>query len=266
MKLDFREKINNELSELIISEELKNKIYHGSYSNTNAKYKYREHKIAVIIFIIFGFITTTAFIGHKIYNYYLINQQVLPPLNDMKVVNMIPLDEATDEDGFIEKDYRDYKEIKNKLGIQLLDSKLSEGNSYMVCHISTDNRDYAVITVDNYILGDTSKYEYNDIENRYFYEKGQQYNSPISLEVSMILSEEQLEHGWDTEYLGYYQFLENYVSPKGYKVNILEDTIEKDSTDYISEKTAIFVVEGIEYIIKGRTSLDNIKIIVDSME
>lgn len=84
--------------------------------------------------------------------------------------------------------------------------------------------------------------------------------------MGMALSQEQLEHGWDTEYLGYYQFAESYTSAQGFKVNILKDTVEEPPEDYVSEKSAVFVADGIEYIVKGRTSLENIKGIVDSME
>lgn len=34
----------------------------------------------------------------------------------------------------------------------------------------------------------------------------------------------------------------------------------------VSEKIAVFVADGIHYTLKGRTSLENIKTIVDSME
>ena len=80
------------------------------------------------------------------------------------------------------------------------------------------------------------------------------------------ISQEQLEHGWDVEYLGYYEFAESYVSAKGYKVNVLEDTAEEPSEDYVSEKSAVFVADGVQYTIKGRTSMENIKRIVDSLE
>lgn len=167
----------------------------------------------------------------------------------MKVINMTPLDAESGNDGWIEKDYDNYKEVKNELGISLLDTNLAVDNPYMQSHITTDNKDDATVTVENYILGDTSE-----------------YLSPISLTVSIVLSQKQLEHGWDMEYLGYYQFVESYTSAQGYRVNILEDTVEEPSENYVSEKSAVFVVDGIEYTLKGRTSLKNIKEIVDSME
>ncbi len=75
-----------------------------------------------------------------------------------------------------------------------------------------------------------------------------------------------MEYGWDIDYLGMYQFKENYISLQGYKVNLLEDTIKNKTENYISEKCAIFVADGIRYTLKGRTSFENMKYIVDTME
>lgn len=266
MRMDLKREIDNELSEMTVSNELKNKIYTGSYDNSKNHVFYGITRTAAALLVLICLTATTAFAGYNIYNRLLVNQEVLPELDAMKVVNMTPLNVTADNDGWIEKDYDSYKELKNKLGIHLLDSTEAVDNPYMQCHISTDNKDDAVITVDNYILGDTSNYEYSTEDNCYFYEKGSEYFTPVSLTVSMILSQEQLEHGWDVEYLGYYEFAESYVSAKGYKVNVLEDTAEEPSKDYVSEKSAVFVADGVQYTIKGRTSMENIKRIVDSLE
>lgn len=266
MRMDLKLKIDNELSGMTVSNELKNKIYTGSYSNPRNHNLYRIMRTAAALLVIGCLTTATAFAGYRIYNKLSVNHEILPELDAMKVVNMTPLNVAADNDGWIESDYDSYKELKNKLGVHLLDSTEAVDNPYMQCHISTDNEDSADITVDNYILGDTSNYEYSAEDSCYFYEKGSEYFTPISLTVSMILSQEQLEYGWDMEYLGYYEFAESYVSSKGYKVNVLEDTIENPTEDYVSEKSAIFVADGVQYTIKGRTSLENIKRIVDSME
>lgn len=265
-KMDLKQEIDYELSGMKVSDALKSKIYTGSYDNAKSYGFYRISRTAAALLVIFCLTATTAFAGYNIYNRLSVNHEVLPELDAMKVVNMTPLNVEADNDGWIEKDYGSYKELKDKLGIPLLDSTEAVDNPYMQCHISTDNKDDAVITVDNYILGDTSNYEYSTEDKCYFYEKGSEYFTPVSLTVSMILSQEQLEHGWDVEYLGYYEFAENYVSANGYKVNILEDTVEEPSGDYVSEKLAVFVADGVQYTVKGRTSLENIKRIVDSMK
>ena len=124
----------------------------------------------------------------------------------------------------IQKDYKNYRKIQEELGIHLLDTELSANNPYMQGHIMTDGSDFAMITVENYILGDTGRYQFLEEENRYAYESGNVFLSPISLTVRLILSEEQLNRGWDWEYLGMYRFAESYTSGQGYRVNLVERT------------------------------------------
>lgn len=264
--MKLKKKINNELSEMTVSREIRNNIYEG-VMNRPGKYRpYRMIRTMAASLAVICVTTTTAFAGYNLYHRLSVNQEALPELDRMKAVDIAPVEAASDEDGWIEKDYTSYKELKDTLGINLLDTEMAVAQPYMQCHITTDNKDNAMITVDNYILGDTDNYKYSEEEKCYFYEQGKEYRSPISLSVSLILSQEQLEHGWDTEYMGYYRFVENYTSAQGYKVNVLEDTVEEQPEDYVSEKAAVFVADGIEYTVKGRTSLENIKMIVDSME
>lgn len=50
------------------------------------------------------------------------------------------------------------------------------------------------------------------------------------------------------------------------EVNLIESTTEDDSSAYsaTSEKCAVFVVDGIQYTLKGRVSMDTMKEIIDS--
>ena len=97
---------------------------------------------------------------------------------------------VSDEYGMIQKDYKNYRKIQEELGIHLLDTELSANNPYMQGHIMTDGSDFAMITVENYILGDTGRYQFLEEENRYAYESGNVFLSFISLTVRLILSEE----------------------------------------------------------------------------
>ena len=266
MKMDLKQEIDYELSGMTVSRELKNKIYKEA-DGRSGKYKLqRIIRTAAAVLAVIGLTATTAYAGYNLYHRLLVNQEALPELDKMEVVDMTPLNAAKNENGWIEKDYGSYKEIKDMLGVHLLDTRLAAAHPYMQCHIATDNKDNAMITVENYILGDTDGYEYSEEDKCYFYQQGEEYRSPVSLSVSLILSQEQLARGWDTEYMGYYRFVEDYTSAQGSKVNVLEDTVDGQTEHYISEKAAVFVADGIEYTVKGRTSLENIKMIVDSME
>ena len=136
----------------------------------------------------------------------------------------------------------------------------------MISDVETDNKDYAIIKCDNYILGDTSNYSYND-EGFYSYDEGNLYKSPISIQADIILSETQLNNVWTTDYLGMYGFVEQFVSEQGYKVNLIESKNDGNQPqDFVSKKIAVFVADGIRYTLTGRTTVDNMKQIVNSMK
>src|SRR5699024_11821155 len=61
----------------------------------------------------------------------------------------------------------------------------------------------------------TYDYNYLPDENRYEYKSGSIYYSPVSLTVDIILSDSQLKNGWDTDYLGMYEYVESYTSAQG---------------------------------------------------
>ena len=127
--------------------------------------------------------------------------------------------------------------------------------------ISQHDKDYVMITMNNYIIGDTANFRYLEEEDRYEYEHGKTYYSPVSLNIDLILSDEQLKNGWDTDYLGMYESMEEYQSAQGYKVNLIQDNNgdEKLNEGVVSEKIAVFVSDGIRYTLKGRVSVDTMK-------
>lgn len=209
----------------------------------------------------------TVFAGYAMFNRVRVNEEVLPELNTMEIVQVSDFEAEPDQYGLIHEDYSDYEAVQKALGIKMLDTKLSGSNPYMLCHIKTDGKDFAIITVDNYITGDTENYRYMEEESRYAYDNGKEYFTPVSLTIDLILSESQMENGWDTDYLGLYRFVENYTSKQGYRVNIVEDLVEGETPEnYVSEKVAVFVADGIRYSLKGRVSVDTMKDIVNTME
>ena len=84
----------------------------------------------------------------------------------------------------------------------------------------------------------------------------------------IICSDEQLEIGWEKDYLGAFEFEETYQSGSGYTVNILRDNAveEKDThTGYKTKCCAIFVADGIRYTLSGQVEIEKMKEIVNSM-
>ena len=115
---------------------------------------------------------------------------------------------------------------------------MADNNDYLQGHITTDDKDYAMITMNDCIIGDTANFRYLEEEDRYEYEHGKTYYSPVSLNSDLILSDEQLKNGWDTDYLGMYESMEEYQSAQGYKVNLIQDNNgdEKLNEGVVSEK------------------------------
>ena len=198
----------------------------------------------------------------------LMHDEVLTELDEMHVIDIKKMEQPKNEFGTIEQDFTDYEAIQEELDVNLLDTELADNNDYLQGHITTDNKDYAMITMNNYIVGDTDNFRYLEEEDRYEYERGKTYYSPVSLNIDLILSDEQLKNGWDTDYLGMYESMEEYQSAQGYKVNLIQDNNgdEKLNEGVVSEKIAVFVSNGIRYTLKGRVSVDTMKTIVDTMK
>lgn len=302
MNINMKDTIDRELGCIVLSEEMKERIREkAALRRRDGGLKWAVVFAAAVI--LGG---TGAAAGYRMLITHSVNGEVLPELDPMRVVEIhIPegqpaafasagqpaafasaeqpaapapaeqpdsaeqgkLTGVPDEYGMIQKDYKDYREIQKELGIHLLDTELSENNPYMQGHIMTDGSDFAIITVENYILGDTGRYQFLEEENRYAYESGNVFLSPISLTVRLILSEEQLNRGWDWEYLGMYRFAENYTSGQGYRVNLVERTLENgDAGEAVLEKSAVFAADGVEYTLRGRVSMETMKGIVETME
>lgn len=265
--MNIKEKIDDELKMICFSDDMENNIK-KAISQKRVNPVYRISKVAAMFAIVFMLTGVTVFAGKILLNRINVNEDTLPELDPMSVTVIQPVSGNEDEYGFVDLNANSYKNIKDELSLTLLDSELSTDNPYMQVKLETDNADYCIINVENYILGDTSNYQLVEDVNRYNCDPGSEYYSSISLTVDLILSQEQLNTGWDTDYLGFYEYVETYVSAAGNKVNIIQDTIDDNdkNQNYVSGKCAIFVSNGIRYTLKGRVSIDTMKKIVDSMK
>lgn len=266
MNLNLKATIDSELKDLRITSKQKRDILNKAFQEHKIPL-YRKHNFGHSAAIILGCLllcASTVFAAQYIKNRMLINEEPLPNLDDINVVSLGKIDAAKDEYGDIYDHYKSYDTVCNTIGLNLLDSKFSENNPYQLVELMSDPKDYCFVKVENFIVGDTSDYQWISEENRFEYSHGEKFYSPITLDVEIITSQEQLENGFEKEYLGFYEFVESYISEQGYRVNILKDTSSADES--ISEKIAIFVADGIRYTLSGRTSYDMLKEVVDSMK
>lgn len=266
MNLNLKATIDSELKEFKITNKQKIDVLNQCFPDQKMSF-YRKRKFGHSAAIILGCLllcASTVFAAQYLKNRMLVNEEPLPGLDDMRVVTLGEIDAAKDEYGDIYDHFNSYEIVCNTIGLNLLDSVLSENNPYQLVELMSDPKDYCFVKVENFIVGDTSDYKWISKENRFEYSHGEQFYSPITLDVEIITSQEQLENGFEKEYLGFYEFVESYISEQGYRVNILKDTSSADES--ISEKIAIFVADGIRYTLSGRTSYDMLKEVVDSMK
>ena len=233
--------------------------------NNNGRKKSTKKLTIALYMVIFAVVFSSTVYAVKLVNEQSkVNELELPELDSMKITKQIKNIEKSIKPQSISK--MNYKQIQEQLGVSLLNSELSKDDKYMITDVETDNKDYAIIKCDNYILGDTSNYSYNE-EGFYSYDEGNLYKSPISLQADIILSETQLNNVWTTDYLGMYGFVEQFVSEQGYKVNLIEEKNDGNQPqNFVSKKIAVFVADGIRYTLTGRTTVENMKQIVNSMK
>lgn len=233
--------------------------------NNNGRKKSTKKLTIALCMVIFAIVFSSTVYAVKLVNEQSkVNELELPELDSMKITKQIKNIEKSIKPQSISK--MNYKQIQEQLGVSLLNSELSKDDKYMISDVETDNKDYAIIKCDNYILGDTSNYSYNE-EGFYSFDEGNLYKSPISLQADIILSETQLNNLWTTDYLGMYGFVEQFVSEQGYKVNLIEEKNDGNQPqNFVSKKIAVFVADGIRYTLTGRTTVDNMKQIVNSMK
>lgn len=233
--------------------------------NNNGRKKSTKKLTIALCMIVFAVVFSSTVYAVKLVNEQSkVNELELPELDSMKITKQIKNIEKSIKPQSISK--MNYKQIQEQLGVSLLNSELSKDDRYMITDVETDSKDYAIIKCDNYILGDTSNYSYNE-EGFYSYDEGNLYKSPISLQADIILSETQLNNVWTTDYLGMYGFVEQFVSEQGYKVNLIEEKNDGNQPqNFVSKKIAVFVADGIRYTLTGRTTVENVKQIVNSMK
>ncbi|MDU1398732.1 hypothetical protein [Finegoldia magna] len=233
--------------------------------NYNGREKSTKKLTIVLCMVVFAIVFSPTVYAVKLVNEQSkVNELELPELDSMKITKQIKNIEKSIKSQSISR--MNYKQIQEQLGVSFLNSELSKDEKYMISDVETDNKDYAIIKCDNYIIGDTSNYSYNE-EGFYSYDEGNLYKSPISLQADIILSQTQLNNVWTTDYLGMYSFVEQFVSEQGYKVNLIEEKNDGNQPqDFVSKKIAVFVADGIRYTLTGRTTVDNMKQIVNSMK
>lgn len=207
-----------------------------------------------------------------------VNGQELPELEPMYVVSVSEVESETRDEYGLKKYYRTMAEAEADLDIKLLGTQYTQDNPYISVEYEKIGSGYNLIKVSNYETGDLTDLTLLDEDkdalptqgrnSEYIWTLGDIYKTPVDLEIEIISSEEQ--PFLDTEYLGYFEYVETYTSGKGYRVNILQDAIDADAqvdlNRYRPQIKAIFVAEGIRYTLSGRVPMETMKELIETME
>ena len=265
--MNIKEQIDKELSAVTFSIHLKDGVNEQLKQPKKTKMSFSRAVTVVLTVLLLAGAGVCA--GQVFYGKTNVNDVTIPNLDHMAVVENTKLSKRLSDPFDPYSENKSYDFYVKEIDIPLLDTEFAIETPYMHTSLQTDYENFCTINVMNYILGDTKNHEIVDQDTgRCKCSPGEEYYSPIHLKVDMILSQEQYDIGWNVDYLGYYEFVESYISSNGYKVNIIQDTTYKETSskeNIRSEKVAIFVANGIRYTLKGRTSFENMKMIVDSM-
>ncbi len=135
----------------------------------------------------------------------------------------------------------DYLTFRKQVGVKILSETVTEAPEDIKVSIDTDRTNYLFAKMDPY-------FSYED--------------KPVSLEIDMILSEDQLATGLDKDYMGAYTYQGSFTTQNGDRVNLISDTTGAEHPEVIAE----MVSDGVKYILSGRVTIPEMKQIVESLE
>lgn len=244
-----------------IDNELENITFHFDIEKAKRKKRKRLRYNILMTLIAAILLGSTAQAGYTLYNRWLkINGETLPELESMQKIEVNPMSEEYKEKSSYEKEYDSYEALQKDLGVRLLHTNLADNNSSMIITRKTDNVHWTQIKIVAYIVGDVTELKRIEGRNQYTWTPGNNYFSPVDLSIDIISSQEQLEIGWNKEYLGAYDFVESYQTQPGYKVNILSSGKSHTKPMY----QAVFVADGVRYTVRGKVDIELLKEILNS--
>lgn len=259
--IDLKNEIDKELEFLTLSDDFIQNTMDSAKTHKQIKRKKKRVPLVAAAMLAVLLVGTTGAAGYYLYQRIQVNDQVLPELDSMTLQEFHEIEglKSIGDEEFPEYELKckSYNELKNQLKTPLLDTPYSRDASLQDAIYTTDKENSEKIEIKPYITGDTT-----DVEKEgkiCYYSPGKEFFSPINLRIWTSISEEDLNKESSTDYLGGFEFVEQYVSKQGYKVNIVASDCE------IPSYYALFVADGIQYELSGQVKLDKMKEIIDSM-
>lgn len=246
----FKELIDKEIGDITISETIIENIKRGKKS----KEQFQINKV-IPIMIMFAFFIPTVYAVTNIFSLR-VNGEEIPSLDNLGVIEVKTVGELNDN--MFQKKYNKISEVEDDLGITFLGSNLCD-EDYHLIEYTRLGKGYHYIEIGAYIVGDLKNITYNEETNYYDWNYGNEYQTPINLKIEINSDPEQ--QPFDTEYLGFYEYLETIETDNVGRVNILQKTGTKGKPGLC----AIFVSNGIRYTLTGHIHEETMIDIINSM-
>ena len=224
--------------------------------------KCRIIKKAVVAIAFFTILTGTIVVAKHSDGSLVINGEKIP---DLEPLGVVQINETVSMQEGIDRTFSSMDELEDFLDICFLRSPEEADTKDCRIRYQKIGQGYNMIEASAYIIGDATDIAYDIPKHPFLYswKEGEVYKKPINMKLWFRSDDVQKEIGY--EYLGNYSFVEDYVSPQGYKVDILREDIaglEEAYTPYIS----IFVADNIRYELRGRVGLEEMKRIVNTLQ
>lgn len=272
---EVKKAIDDTLSEMKFSKNKLDARYNKKYVR---KYFAMPNKKVQVILCTLLLGTTLLASGIGVSTLLKINGEELPPLEPMYRVPLNEVEGDSKDEYSMEKYYESMEAAEKDLGIKLLGTQYTHDNPHISVHYEKIGKGYNTIKVSNYAVGDLINLRLLDMDRnaldtegrnvKYIWTLGNVYKTPVDLTIEIISDDEQ--QILDTEYLGYFKYIDTYTSEQGYTVNLLQDTIdnrvEVDAYAYRPQVKAIFVVQGLRYTLTGRIPAEEMKTLVETMQ
>lgn len=271
---EIKKCIDNELRNIKLSPDFITRITEQEKPQAQIRQPIRKmnYSAATVLLCILLLGTSALAAGSLLYSRISVNQQQIPDLEPMEIIPLQPVDGT-------KRTFSSMEELENELGIKLLGSNLAAENPYIKIFYTKTGDGYNAIDIQEYLTGDLANIrEWNGENNTsttegndewYAWTQGNIYKSPIDLNIVILSDPSQPE--LDTEYMGYFQYVETFTADQGYTVNVLQDTVDEDQLtnmpeDFIPQTRMVFVAGGIQYTLQGHVPIEIMKEVIDSMK
>ena len=248
---EIKKRIDKKVGDIILSESIIENIKKGKKVKS-----VKQFNAVITIIIAFVVLIPSVYAITNIFTMS-VNGEEIPSLDNLGVIEVKLIGELNDD--MFQKKYNKLSEVEEDLGITFLKSNLCD-EDYHLIEYTRLGTGYHYIEIGAYIVGDLKNIVYNEETKYYDWKYGNDYQTPINLKIEINSDPDQ--QPFDTEYLGFYKYLETIETNNVGRVNILQETETRGKPGLCT----IFVSKGIRYTLTGHVNEDTMIDIINSMK